>query len=292
LREFGETSELKRLKALRRLQLLDSPASPSYDRITRLAASALNVPITLVSLIDESRQWFKSHFGINVTETPRDISFCAYAVRDQEPLIVPDAALDTRFANNPLVTGYPQIRFYAGVPLFTHDGLALGTLCAIDRRPRHLSYEALEVLEDFAAIVEDLIAGQESRIRRQECVAYATERDRLLQKTVDAMPVGVVRASPSGRLRSVNAWARDLLRSDVRALVALAVREIILPKDWAVHGAEIERVMAGTLENYKAHLHVVRQDGGSEAVYVHFYSERLTTGEAGYVVMLLDDCGR
>jgi PAS domain S-box-containing protein len=281
--------ELKRLKALRRLQLLDTAPSASFDRITRLTATALNVPIVLISLIDESRQWFKSHFGLDVTETPRDVSYCSYAVSDGEPLIVPDATRDPRFSSNPLVTGEPQIRFYAGIPLFTHGGLAVGTLCAIDRRPRQLLYEALEVLEDFASIAEDLIDGRESLIRRRECVDYAAERDRLLQDTVEAVPLGIVRTSASGKIRQANAWARHLLGSGTPTLVGRSVSDIIQPEDWWAHGADIERVMDGTLKSHTARLRLMRADGMSAPVHVSFTLKQLASGKPGYVLMLLDD---
>ena len=281
--------ETRRLKALRRLELLDTAPSPAFDRITRLAATALDVPIMLVSLVDESRQWFKSHCGLDVTETPRDISFCSHAVKNGEPLIIPDATQDPRFASNPLVTGEPQIRFYAGVPLFTHEGFAVGTLCAIDRRPRELRYEALEALEDFACLVEELIAGQESLIRRRECVQYAADRDRLLQETVEALPLGIVRASPSGRLRQANAWTCALLQCDSKALAGRHLREIIQPGDWVIAGGDIERVMAGKMERYEADLSLTRQDGGSVAVHASVSMKRVASGQPGYLLILLDD---
>jgi len=279
--------ERKRLKALRRLGLLDSAPSPAFDRITRLAAAALNVPIMLVSLIDEKRQWFKAHFGIDVTETPRDISFCTYAVQDGEPLIVFDATQDPRFSSNPLVIGDPQIRFYAGIPLFTHDGHAVGTLCAIDRRPRQLNYEALEALEDFACLTEDLINGQESLIRKQECVDYAAERDWLLHETVEAMPLGVVRAASSGRVRQANVWACDFLGFTPKALNGKCMREIIHRDDWAIHGIQIEQVMAGTRRAYTAVVGVVRQDGVLLSAQVSFSLKQLAGGEPSYVLMLI-----
>jgi GAF domain-containing protein len=133
---FG--NEDVRLAALRRLKILDTPASESFDRVTRLAAAAIGVPIVLMSLVDERRQWFKSRVGLEATETLRDISFCTHAVAQRRPLVVADALKDERFATNPLVIGEPKIRFYAGVPLYTHDEQAIGTLCAIDRQPREL----------------------------------------------------------------------------------------------------------------------------------------------------------
>jgi diguanylate cyclase (GGDEF)-like protein len=143
-----------RLAALDAINLLHSPAEERFDRITRLTARALGVPIALVSLVGDSCQWFKSRVGLLADQTPRAISFCGHAVAAGRPLIVPDARLDPRFCDNPLVLGPPFIRFYAGVPLAMATGLSAGTLCVIDSSPRELSETELAMLLDLAAIAE------------------------------------------------------------------------------------------------------------------------------------------
>ena len=132
-------NEAQRLEALREYRILDTAAEQAYDDITKLAAYVCQVPITMISLVDESRQWFKSKLGLNARETPRDAAFCAYAILQSEPLIVRDALKDARFADSALVTRSPHIRFYAGFPLASPEGFALGTLCVIDRKPRQVS---------------------------------------------------------------------------------------------------------------------------------------------------------
>src|SRR5262245_31308910 len=134
-------SEAARLATLRALQILDTPPEERFDRIVRLAARVLGTPIAALSLVDEKRQWFKATVGLGgVTETPREWSFCAHAIHDSgAALVVPDAMADVRFAGNPLVTGEPRIRFYAGHPVVAEDGSPLGALCVIDRLPRELS---------------------------------------------------------------------------------------------------------------------------------------------------------
>ena len=132
-------NEAERLAALREYHILDTGTEQAYDDIAALAAHLCEVPIAMISLVDEKRQWFKSRLGLNQRETPRDVAFCAHAILQSEPLIVRDALKDARFADSSLVTRSPHIRFYAGFPLTTPEGLALGTLCAIDRKPRQLS---------------------------------------------------------------------------------------------------------------------------------------------------------
>lgn len=146
--------ELQRLAALHELGLLDTPAEERFDRLTRVAAALFDVPIALVSLIDANRQWFKSCVGTDIKESSREVSFCAYAVAEGEMLVIPDALRDDRFADNPVVSGPPYVRFYAGAPIFMVDGTCAGTLCVIDGRPRDFTDEDRERLRDLAAIVQ------------------------------------------------------------------------------------------------------------------------------------------
>lgn len=153
-----------RLDALHALEVLDTPPEERFDRVTRIAAALFDVPMALVSLVDAERQWFKSHHGLDATETPREMAFCGHAILNDDPLVVPDAHRDARFADNPLVTGPPHVRFYAGVPLRVRDvagtRAAVGTLCVLDHRPREIERDQLRLLCDLATLVEDeLVAG-------------------------------------------------------------------------------------------------------------------------------------
>ena len=141
------SNESQRLKALSEYHILDSAPEQAFDDLTSLAAQICGCQIALVTLVDKDRQWFKSRVGLDVEETPREQAFCAHAIAQPEQLmIVPDAKLDDRFAENPLVTADPKIRFYAGAPLLTGQGMALGTLCVIDRVPRIMEPKQLAAL--------------------------------------------------------------------------------------------------------------------------------------------------
>jgi DNA-binding response OmpR family regulator len=145
--------EERRLQALRGLRLLDTPAEDRFDRLTRLASAVFGVPMALVSLVDRDRQWFKSRHGLPACETHRDLSFCAHAVANGQTLVVPDTLLDARFAENPLVTGAPRIRFYAGYPLHLEKGVCVGTFCLLDTRPRELTTREHQLLRDLGQLV-------------------------------------------------------------------------------------------------------------------------------------------
>lgn len=151
--------ESRRLETLRALNILDTAPEERFDRLTRLAKRLFNVPIALVSLVDTDRQWFKSCMGLAATETTRDVSFCGHTILDDDTLVVADAALDPRFADNPLVTGPPGIRFYAGCPLRAANGSKLGTLCVIDTAPRSFGADDLALLRDLAHMAEQELAA-------------------------------------------------------------------------------------------------------------------------------------
>lgn len=146
--------EARRLALLDSLGLVYSPAEERFDRITRLARRVFDVPIALVSLVSGERQWFKSVHGLEVTETARELSFCAHAIHSSRPMVIPDASQHPDFTDNPLVTAAPHIRFYAAQPLM-YEEVKLGTLCLIDRKPRHLSRDDLDTLRSLAAWVEN-----------------------------------------------------------------------------------------------------------------------------------------
>jgi signal transduction histidine kinase/ActR/RegA family two-component response regulator len=175
-------NDVARVAALRALGILDTPPEPNYDDLTRLAAQICQVPIALISLVDADRQWFKARVGLDPAETPRELSFCAHAIAEPQTdvFVVPDASAAPRFAANALVTGAPHIRFYAGTPLVTHDGWALGTLCVIDRVPRQLTPDQLHALTTLRRHILDALELRRIIARQNTVIADLDETRRHL----------------------------------------------------------------------------------------------------------------
>jgi GAF domain-containing protein len=166
--------EKKRLEVLWQYEVLDTIPEQVFDDLTDLAANICEAPVALITLVDEKRQWFKAKTGVTVSETSRDVSFCAHAIMQHQLFIVPDATKDDRFADNPLVISEPKIRFYAGAPLITPDGHALGTLCVIDKVPRNLRPDQVRALEILSRHV---MTQLELRRHAHELARTNAERD-------------------------------------------------------------------------------------------------------------------
>jgi signal transduction histidine kinase len=254
--------EEERLAALARYAILDTSPEAAFDDVAKLAAALCDTPMALVSLVDRDRQWFKSMVGLDITETPRAISFCSHAIEGDGPFIVDDAAADERFASNPLVTGAPSLRFYAGVPLLEeHDGLPLGTLCVLDTRPRELTELQLRTLRVLAKQVvaqlevRKLLAREKSLheevIRAHRHATFLADASKLLAASLDTdqtleavarltVPTfgdvcSFVVCAEDGSLRRVGEAGRDLastsgirsLREDVTDGGTIAMRHAI-----------------------------------------------------------------
>lgn len=217
--------EEDRLEALCLLRLLDTPAEERFDRLTRIAATLFNVPIALVTLLDKERQWFKSRHGFAGTEAPRSISFCGHTINDTGPLIVPDALLDPRFHDNPLVLGEPHIRFYAGYPIFSPDGFALGTICIVDTKPRDAADINVECLRDLAKLVEEEIAKTaiaQNAISRREELNSALQH---LSLHMGNSPLAVMRWDHSLRFNSWSPRAEEIFGWSAEEVLDKSLRD-------------------------------------------------------------------
>jgi signal transduction histidine kinase len=247
--------ELTRLHALHGYRVLDTPAEARFDRITLLLARCLNVPIALISLVDAQRQWFKSRQGLEATSTARDVAFCAHAIHGAELFVVEDALEDTRFADNPLVQGAPHIRFYAGAPLITPQGQRLGTLCAIDQKPRRLSEEQRSLLRELADHVMDVFELRRLAVleRDAEEISHALSHD--LRPGLHQMKTfgELIASEPDNRLTQRSARHLSLIGEICeRTRVRLdAIREFLrMGEDGELAALPLDALLAKVLERH------------------------------------------
>ena len=234
-------NETQRLEALRGLHLLDTEQEERFDRITRLAARILGVPTVYLSLIDENRQFIKSRYGSDMVEMPRDIAFCAHTILDHKQLVVPDAKLDARFADNSLVTGKPFVRFYAGHPLAAPDGSLVGTLCAIDRKPRMPSEEDLQALRDLAMLAQSELTAHKTNPTQQ--VQLHTEEklrasEARFREIVDTGGKFVWETTLEGKIVFVSERVKEVLGYTAEEMGRRTLFEEVVPEDAVIATAK------------------------------------------------------
>jgi PAS domain-containing protein len=218
-----DDSETKRLEVLLDYAILDTKPEPAFDELTALAAEMCDVPVSMISLVDRDRQWFKAKTGVDTVESPRAHSFCAHALHQPGLFIVPDATADKRFVDNPLVTGEPHIRFYAGAPLLTGDGFALGTLCVIDRLSRKLTQAQSRGL---SILSRQVMAQFELRRRTVALI----ENEVLLYKMYRNCPVAVsLRNWSNDAFIHVNHAFSDLVERPREEIIGRKAADLGLP---------------------------------------------------------------
>ena len=275
--------EERRLATLGRYGVLDTPPEQAFDDLTRLAAQVLGTPIALVSLIDRERQWFKSRVGVEVCSTPRDLAFCDHAIRLPGVMVVEDASVDPRFANNELVTGEMGIRFYAGAPLIADDGAALGTLCVIDRQPRRLGDGQRETLALLARqVMAQLTLHRQSR-HLESLLRDLQDRTQLLSQLSNRVP-GVIyqfRRYPDGRSCFPYASERMWDMYEVHPEEALHDASCVIAR---IHPQDIEAVLesietsASNLTPWRCEYRVVLPQQGTKWRFGDAVPERLPDG--------------
>lgn len=271
-------NEARRLKTLRGYDVLDTPSEQAYDDLTLLAAQICQTPTALVSLLDENRQWFKSKVGLSVAETLRDFSFCAHAILEPDKVLeVRDALLDPRFSDNPLVTGDPHIRFYAGAPLVAADGLALGTLAVIDYQPRELSEVqriTLRALSRHVVALLELRRGVNEHKQTEAALRESEERFRDLFENAHDLIQSV---RPDGSILYANRAWRETLGYSEAEIAGLSLRDIIHPSSLSHCMEMFQRIMTGdALSRIEA---VFRAKNGREVVVDGTSSCRFVEGK-------------
>ena len=208
-------NESQRLEALNAYSILDTMPSEEYEDITQIASEICGTPISLITFVDAQRQWFKSNHGIGVTETPREFAFCAHAILSDNVFVVIDSRNDIRFFDNPLVTGYPNVIFYAGVPLVNPDGYPLGTLCVIDAIPRELTEQQIQTLKTLSRQVVRLLEIRKTNKLRRDTQITVEDRNRTLEKF--ALIVSHDIRSPLNNIISLNSILKAQLEGKIGA---------------------------------------------------------------------------
>jgi PAS domain S-box-containing protein len=253
------TDESRRLEAVRAFGGLDTPDEERFDRITRVAAAALHAPIATLTLIDAERQWFKSCVGLDARETPRDISFCGHAILSDDALVVADALDDERFFDNPLVTGPPHIRFYAGHPLWAPGGERIGTLCVIDHRPRELGDADRVLLRDLAAWAQEEL-GQ---VAVDDLLARMRLSQTSLRAIMDGVVEGIVTFDEDGRILSANSAAEQAFRVPAGRLPGRSIASLLEDVAWdeAARNVGAGGAQAETIIGERREVRARRADG-------------------------------
>ena len=295
--------EASRQKALEELEVLDTPAEQEFDDIAALASFICQTPIALISLIDRERQWFKSHHGLEVQEMSRDISFCGHAILGDDLFEVPDALADERFADNPIVTGGPQVRFYAGVPLRTQDDHKIGTICVVDSKPRQLTDDQRAALKALARQVMRLFELRAWKARETELQkALFLEAD-LNRSMIEAAGEAIIAADLQGTVVVFNPAAEKLLGYTAGEVVGKVTAELFHdPEDVRLAGEALSKERGRSIAGFEAlalpvleqgtvswEWRYVRQDGERIPVSITVSTRRNEKGELiGFLALASD----
>lgn len=279
-------SEKLRLEKLRSLGLLDSDPDEFFDCITRVASTILGSEISVISLIDEDRQWFKSKHGIEVSETPRDISFCTHAVSSGRELIVEDASNDARFLSNPLVVNAPNIRFYAGIPIKSLQGYSLGTLCVIDSKPKRPNAQELKALNDLAQLATKEIQFRERMLTAQDSIDYAQSK---FQSIFESAGAGIALVKPSGAWLEVNDELCKIVNYSRDELLKLTFQDITHPEDLNKDMDLLHQLISNKIDRYQFEKRYIRKDGSPVWVEITVTKHTTARNEVDYLIAIIND---
>lgn len=280
------THEQLRIQKLHSLGLLDSAPEDFFDTITRVASVILDVPISLISLVDENRQWFKSKQGLDAQETARDISFCTHAVESGQQLIVENALTDERFSQNPLVLNAPNIRFYAGIPIKSLEGYALGTLCVIDDEPKTPTEKELAALNDLAHLATRELQFRERMLEAKRSIESSESKFKTLFENA---AIGISMVKPNGRWLEVNEELCHIVGYSKQELAELTFQDITLPEDLSTDLNLLDQLVAGKIDRYQLEKRYVKKEGAVVWVELTVTKQLTATGDLDYFVAIVKD---
>jgi len=288
--------EQQRLAALHEYQILDTASEAPFDDLAQLAASICGTPIALVSLIDKERQWFKARLGLSISETPRDIAFCTYTLYQDDLLIIEDARDDQRFANNPLVTSEPYIRFYAGAPLITPTGYHLGTLCVIDRVPRQLSPQQIEALK---VLSRQVINQLELRRNLRTLTAVQQEQQQIrtalqtseeqFRTAFERAAIGMALVDLDGRCLRVNRSLCSILGYSQAELLTQNFYQLTHPDEPADNQVNLQRLLRGDIPSYRVEKRCLHKHGQAIWLRLNTSLVRDAYGEPTHFIAQVED---
>jgi PAS domain S-box-containing protein len=292
--------ELARVRALRAYSILDTLAEQAFDDITLIASCVCKTPIALISFVDSDRQWFKSAVGLDVAQTPRENAFCAHAIASpNQSLIVSDARNDPRFAQNPLVTGAPYIRFYAGVSLVSPEGHPLGTVCVIDHEPRELQEIEQRALEALGRQVIVLLEQRRAKAALDEAVqarlAADAERERsetLFREAYENAPIGIALVATNGSWLRVNRALCDIVGYSADELLRTTFQAITHPEDLDTDLDFVHQVLDGAITAYQMEKRYIHKTGQLVWVQLNVSLVRSPAGEPAFFIAQIQDISR
>ncbi len=280
-------NEVASLNALKALEVLDTEPEVEFDALVKAASFACGAPISLISLIDADRQWFKANVGLpGVTQTSRADAFCAHAVLSDELMEVPDATQDGRFADNPLVTGQPEIRFYAGAPVSLSNGVRVGTLCVIDRQPRQLNDTQREILRQLAAAAARALEGRLAIRRVNNAMARLATSEKTLNLVVNSVPSMLAYWDRDLRCRFGNRAYEQWFGIQSEALVGMHIRDLLGPDLFALTKPYLDAVLKGEQQTFEPI--IPGPDGIKRNGLAHYVPEVVDGSVVGFLAQVTD----
>jgi diguanylate cyclase (GGDEF)-like protein/PAS domain S-box-containing protein len=285
--------ELERIKFLHALELLDTPDDEAFDRVTRVLARTLDMPIALISLAGEQRQCFKSRVGLDILDIPRELALCSHAILQKAPLVVGDTTADPRFSDNPLVLGFPHIRFYAGVPLLSGAGFAVGTLCVIDAQPRTLDQDQLDTLVDLADIVSRELQLREklllARTQMKKSDEFFVASEANYRTMFELASVGIALVAPDGSWISVNDALCRIVGYSRSELRWLTFQDITHGEDLDADMELLNQLIENKIIHYQMEKRYLQKDGKSVWINLSVTKKSAADGSLEYFISIIQD---